>query len=928
MFILQLDGPARICVTGERMTPQASTHNPLLSTKLFIPPARPGRAARARLIERMNEAVKHPLTLICAPAGYGKTTMLSEWIPQNEHCVTWVSLDEGDNDPVLFWRYFIAALQTLDGQLCKSAQGILESTYLQNIEPVLSLVINELAGLDYRFSLVLDDYHLVGNPLIDSSLTFLIEHLPHNVTLVICSRRDPALPLARWRARRTMAEIRSADLRFTREETTQLLNQVMKLDLSAPEIAALDDRTEGWIAGLQLAALSIKDHQDRSEFISAFTGSHRFIIDYLVDEVLGQQAEPVREFLLSTSVLKRMCAPLCNALTGRLDGQAALESLEQDNLFVVPLDDHRGWYRYHQLFAEVLQARLLQIQPEMYTEMNCRASKWFERQGLIDQAFRYAVAAPDLERAASLVERNSISMIQRSEVFLIRSWLEILPVEFVQTRPRLVLAQGWTLVLTGQGHQLERWLAGSSVSAAMSAPGLPDEVAGELALLRATLARFRREPARSLELAHQALEHLSGDERGLQAGAMYTIGAAQLQMGEIQAASKAFAAAVELGETKGGPYMALISLQELSEILYKQGQLTHTIQTCRRADRMAVRWGWQTMPAAGLARIYAGQVFYQRNELVRAARELTEGLDLLQGSIEQFILAQGFVALAMVQQASGDIEGAFATIQRGKDWFTRMNVADTGAGTLLGSGEIRLRIFQDDLNAAIHWAQDSTWLPEDTEPGYQQAVTLVRMRLALIRRKLEESYVQEGTAITSRLLVLAESRGWWGQVIELSLLRALIYQAQGVMAKALLDLAHALTLAGPEGYQRVFLDEGAPVRLLLLDYQGSLMKKMGAEPDNESLRLMEFTNELLAAFSAAPSLEISNHGTLFEPLSQRELTILRLIASGRTNQEIADLLVIAVSTVKSHINHLYGKLGADRRTQAIAIARELGLLAE
>src|SRR5690554_13330 len=229
------------------MTPQASTHNPLLSTKLFIPPARPGRAARARLIERMNEAVKHPLTLICAPAGYGKTTMLSEWIPQNEHCVTWVSLDEGDNDPVLFWRYFIAALQTLDGQLCKSAQGILESTFLQNIEPVLSLVINELAGLDYRFSLVLDDYHLVGNPLIDSSLTFLIEHLPHNVTLVICSRRDPALPLARWRARRTMAEIRSADLRFTREETTQLLNQVMKLDLSAPEIAALDDRTEGWI---------------------------------------------------------------------------------------------------------------------------------------------------------------------------------------------------------------------------------------------------------------------------------------------------------------------------------------------------------------------------------------------------------------------------------------------------------------------------------------------------------------------------------------------------------------------------------------------------------------------------------------------------------------------------------------------------------
>jgi LuxR family maltose regulon positive regulatory protein len=832
----------------------------------------------------------------------------------------------------------------------------LESAQTAQVEAVLSLVVNELVGLDYRFCHVFDDYQQIENPAIDSSLAFLIEHLPQNVNLVISSRRDPGLPLARWRARQQMAEIRSADLRFTMEESTDFLNRSMELDLSEPEIDALGTRTEGWIAGLQLAALSIKDHFDRAAFIKAFTGSHRFIIDYLVEEVLSQQSAPVREFLLSTSILDRLCAPLCDALVGTFEGwnvntlsppdheepahsseqrsnvlafersDEILEFLERANLFIIPLDNERRWYRYHHLFSDVLKARLRQQQPELHAKMHRQASDWFEREGFIDQAFQHALAAPDLERAAGLVERNSMNMILRSEVLLIRSWLEKLPDEMVQTRPGLILANGWILVLTGRGQALEPWLAAPGASAALAAADLPDGVRGELALLRATLARFRREADLSLELAHQALELLSDDERGLQAGAMYTIGTVNLQKGEIASASSAFNQAVLLGEAKGGPYMALISLQELSEIQIRQGKLTQAVKTSQQAVSMAARWGWQDLPAAGMAHIYLGQAFYQRNDLAEAIRELAEGVDLLQGSIEQFVLAQGFASLAQAQHAIGNTAGALATIQRGKDWFKQMQVEDTGAGTLLDLGENRLRLLQGDLRAAIQWSQGSHWKDEGTTTGYLQAVTLIRLRLAQHRQKMEDGFFQEGLNTTNRLLAAAESKGWWGDVLELSLLRALLCQAQGDREGALSNLERGLTLSEPEGHVRLFVDEGESMRVLLLDYQKIIQKKIGEEMDDRSLRFLAYTDKLLDAFTLPVPVEKTMQETLLEALSERELAILRLIATGRSNQEIAEILVIAVSTVKSHINHLYGKLGTQRRTQAISIARDLGLL--
>jgi len=907
---------------------QAADSDPLLSTKLFIPPARPRRVPRGRLIDLLKEAARGPLTLVCAPAGYGKTTLLSEWIPQNEHCVTWVSLDKGDNDLMRFWRYFIAALQKLDPRICRNAQRMLESIQDVQIEAVLSLVVNELAGLGYRFSLVLDDYHLIENPLIDSSMLFLIEHLPPNVNLVVSSRSDPAFPLARWRARRQMAEIRSAVLRFTPEETADFFTQAMNLDLSESEIAALDVRTEGWIAGLQLAALSIRDIEDRGEFIAAFTGSHRFIIDYLVEEVLNQQTGGIREFLLTTSVLERLCAPLCNALTGQSDGQAILESLEQGNLFVVPLDEHRNWYRYHHLFAEVLQGRFWQEQPVSYMDMHRKASAWYELEGLIDSAVHHAIAASDFERAASLVERYSIRMLLRSEVLLIRSWLEKLPVEMVHNRPRLILIHGWMLVLTGHGQDLGQWLDAPRAAAVLAAPGVPPDILGELALLRATLARFQRNASLSLELAEQALGFLTGEDRGLQAGALYTIGVAHLQRGDVDAASRAFRETAVLGETNGGPYMAMLALQELSELQIKQGQLSQAFDTCQRAVSMARRWRWQAMPAAGMAQIYAGQVLYERNDLVGAMQSLDAGVDLLQGSIEQYVLAQGLVSMAQCLWAGGDREGAFAAIRRGEEWFTRMQVADTGAGTLLDMGKVRLWVALDNLEEADSWSRVCRWLPEDTDPGYFQAVTLVRLRLAQAQQLRQANLLPEGLEIIDRLLDAAEAKEWWGRAIELLILRARLCWAQSDAAGCLLSLERALALAGPEGYIRSFVDAGEQMRLMLLEYQGSLKNRIRDDSNPDSPPFLSYIERLLGAFADPAPAEDTRRASVYGPLSERELDVLHLIATGHTNQEIADLLFIVVSTVKSHINSLYGKLGANRRTQAIAIARSSGLLPE
>lgn len=905
---------------------QVATSNPLIATKLYTPPSRSRRVTRAHLIERMNAAVRRPLTLICAPAGYGKTTLMSEWVPQNEHCVTWVSLDEGDNDPARFWRYFFAALQTLDARLVTNARLLLESMQTPPIEAVLSQAINELAALDYRFSHVFDDYHLIENPAIDEGLTFLVEHLPPNMNLVIASRRDPALPLARWRARREMAEVRSGDLRFTREEATAFFNQLMKLDLSEEEIAALETRTEGWIAGLQLAALSMQDRSDRSRFIEEFTGSHRFIIDYLAEEVLSRQPEPVREFLLETSILGQLCGPLCDALTGGSDGQAILERLDHANLFVVPLDQERSWYRYHHLFADVLQARLRQERPGAPAELHRRAGAWFTSQGNVEEAVRHALAGDDFEGAAGLIERVAGNVLRRGSSASMIRWLEALPEALILARPRLCLARGWVLFL---GPQLSLESADEWAQLALQAAtagGSPDpELTGEVAALQAMLAVTRSEVARSRELSRQALETLPPDSPWRTA-VTFSLGTTHLDAGDIAAAERDLAEALRLSQADGTLYVQSAAASFLAEILTRQGRLDRAMELYRQvlswSERGIVHKG-TVMAHGGLANILC-----ERDQPEAALAHLQEGAEQLEGVGGAYAAFVIHSVHARVQRALGNWPGAFEALDRairlGQN--AQVSMVLTQAAAL----RARLQLAQGDLEAAMDWAADSGLGPEDEKvghPGWQEVeyLTLARVLSAQGRHG-------EALSLLDRLLESAQAEGRDGSAIGILAIQALADQAHGNRALARRRLGRALALAEPEGYVCTFLDEGEPMRALLEDFIRVGITDHAAD----GVHSLAYANRLLSALATPgprpPPARVDarppTSGAPGEPLSERELEILRLIDDGLTNQEIAAQLVIAVSTVKSHINSLYGKLGAHRRTQAITIAKELGLLAD
>ncbi len=906
--------------------------NPLIATKLYIPPARLGWVDRARLIERMKASVNHPLTLICAPAGYGKTTLLSEWIPQNEHCVTWLSLDEGDNDPARFWRYFLAAVQTLNPELCQDAQQLLESPDGPQIEVMLMLAINELAALDYRFSHVFDDYHLIDNPAIDESLTYLIEHLPSNVNLVIATRRDPALPLARWRARGQLEEIRSADLRFTKGEVTAFFNQSMKLDLSAPEIAALETRTEGWVAGLQLVALSIKDQDDRSRFIAAFTGSHRFIVDYLVEEVLSRQPEAVRQFLLSTSILKRLNGSLCNALTGRSDSKAILDGLEQANLFVVPLDDHRGWYRYHHLFAEVLLARLRKQEPERVTSLHQLASEWYEANNAYDQSIHHALGGGDIRRAAGLIEGERWAMLGRGEVNTLLSWLDQLPVEVVDGNPSLSLAYAWIFTILRRMDSIEPRLqaaeAALEANASKNSTGsttIEDTLRGEIATLRAEIAIDQSNYVRAIALCRNALSLLPVENSQLRGFASYFLGHGERQLGHITKARQAYLEASAFGLQADNLLIALHALSNLSNVQIVMGQLREAAKTCQRITQITSERGREAWPVAGLAYYGLSRLYYEWNDLEAALRYSNSGVEAgHRGGLTGFEF-YSHKMLAYTLQAQGDPDGAERELRK----IAALSEQEHRPvhTTIAGAWEARLRLRQGRLDLAVRWAERCGLHEDDAVLPYALEVEYLALARVLIAQGRSKAVLE----LLARLLQAAESDGRTGSQIEILMVQALARQVHGDHAGAMQALGSALLLAEPESYVRMFVDENEPMRTLLEAFCKEIAG--GAATDS---RILAYAERLLSVL-APPKTEStatytgvhpSTASQVVEPLSERELEVLSLISAGLTNQEIAAQLVIALSTVKSHINSLYGKLGTHRRAQAVVIARELDLLSD
>jgi LuxR family maltose regulon positive regulatory protein len=907
---------------------------PLLRTKLHVPVPRADPAAslvpRPHLLERLNAGLPGKLTLLCAPAGFGKTTLVGDWLAHVHRPAAWLSLDEDDNDLARFLTYVIAAVQTIWPEVGTAVLALLQSSPLPGSHTLLTLLLNDLAAVPQPFILVLDDYHTIETDAIDQALTFFIDHLPPTVHLVVTSRVDPNLPLARLRANGQVNELRSADLRFTPAETAQFLEHIAGLSLTAAEVAALDRRTEGWVAGLQMTALSLR-HREAitvAQFIEDFSGSHRYIMDYLVDEVLRQQPAEVQTFLLYTSILDRLCGPLCEALLrgGEALGsgqdvdlppvapdarraQELLAYLEHANLFITPLDDQRQWYRYHHLFAELLRHRLQQTYPDQVATLHLRASHWYERTGFPGPAVQHALAARAFGRAATLVEQVALAMIQRSDLARLLAWLDALPDEEVEARPRLALYYAWDLFLSGQIKQaaarLEAVEAGLEADAAKRTP----EVQAHIAAMRAYLAREIGDLATTIALSRQALAHLPEQDTLLRAMVTINLAIAHYLLGEFEPASQLLTATIATGQT-AQLIASLSAIYLYAQLLRAQGSLQQALQLCQEGLALVARQGWHNLPAVGFVYVAFGDLLRERNELSTAAEYLEKGIKLGQEGGHSHIMIIGHVWLAWLRHTQGDVTASQAAIRAALQVIQQHQVSHFWSLPPAACYQARLWLAQGNLAATSRWAQASGLNQDDNPVTYLPVTYLNEVEnLTLARLLIAQGHLEAAETLLRRLHQAAAAAGRGGSLIEILILQALTCAAQHRGEEALAALGQALSLAEPEGFVRIFLDEGAPMVELL---RQAVARGMHAA---YALHLLQTLGE------TAPAPQ-----PLIDPLSERELDVLRRVAAGYSNHEIAQDLVVADSTVKRHISNIYGKLAVGSRTQAVAKARELGLL--
>jgi LuxR family maltose regulon positive regulatory protein len=881
---------------------------PMLATKLYLPPPRPHLVSRPRLLERLNAGLHHKLTLISAPAGFGKTTLVSEWLAGCERPAAWLSLDEGDNNPARFLTYLIAALQTIAPTLGKGVLGVLQSPQPPSTEALLTTLLNDLTAIPNQSVLTLDDYHLIEAQPIDQALAYLVEHLPPQMHLVIVTRQDPQLPLARLRARGHLTELRASDLRFTPAEAADFLNQVMGLGLSAEDIAALERRTEGWIAGLQLAALSLQGHPDAASFISSFTGSHHFVMDYLVEEVLQQQSASVQTFLLLTSILERLCGPLCDAVVRdpSSSGQATLDYLDHANLFIIPLDNERRWYRYHHLFAELLRQRLpqsLAASPgeaaSQVNELHIRASQWYEEHDLDLEAFQHAAAAHDVERAERLMDGRGIPLHFRGAVKVLLDWLASLPPTVLDARPSLWWRYGALLLVNGQTIGVEEKL--DAAEAAL--PGIEageqtrNLLVGRIATARATLALTRYQVETMLAQSRRALEYLPPDNRSLRANAHWTLGYAYQLQGDRAAARRAFTDGIALSQAAKDIFTTILATIGLGNIQEADNQLAQAAETYRRVLLLA---GNQPLQIISEAHLGLARVLFEWNDLEAAEQHGQEALHLArqyESIVDRFVSCE--VLLARLKLALDDVAGAAALLAEAGQSAHQQHFMDRIPE--VAAAQVLTLLRQGKFAAAAHLAET-------------QALPLSQARVHLAQRDPSAAL-----AVLARLRAQVEARGWADERLKVLLLQALALQAQGEEAQAVSLLGDALALAEPGGFIRLFVDEGAPMAHLL-----TIVAAQGMLPD--------YTGKLLAVFEAkkqqseASASQPSSAQPLIEPLSPREREVLQLIAQGLSNQEISERLVLALDTVKGHNRNIFDKLQVQRRTEAVARARELGLL--
>ena len=920
--------------------------------------------SRPRLIERLNAGLHHRLILISAPAGFGKTTLLSEWVhdletrffPENlvsgpPRPVAWISLDEGDNDPIRFWAYVVAALQTIPG-LNEAGVGEAPLAALRSPQPppitsLLTALINEIALIPDHFAIVLDDYHLITAHKIHDGLTFLLDHLPPQMHLVITTRSDPFLPLSRLRARGQMIDIRADDLRFSPQETTTFLNQVMGLALSGDQVVTLGTRTEGWIAGLQLAALSVQSQEDTAGFISAFTGDDRYIADYLVDEVLAQRPKGTKDFLLQTSILDRLTGPLCDAITGfsplvgegqgEGSGQAILERLEQANLFIVPLDNRRRWYRYHHLFADLLRQRLEEsTTPQDIKSLHQRASQWYEENDFLIEAVEHRLAAGDHDDVMRLIEQHAEEMFQRSQLNTLIGWWAQLPQELVTSRPKLCMIYAWAWLATGHPGETEICLQAIERALGTKMGGLYAERDGaqvlppaaratlvEVAVVRTQLAVGRGNIPETLKLSRLVLPYLEEDEgpylynspKDSRTVVLFTVGLAHKFMRELSAADRALSDAATLGQEQGNVHIVALAFGYLASVQVIQGHLRQAVQTCQRGLQLVREMAGRRSPLSGLVQAVLGSLLYEKNDLEAALHNFQEGIAVAKPWNNWEALVPGYAGLARVRAAQGDWQGAFTAL----DELAALGQNNPEAVMpAVESFRATLWAAQGEVEAAHRWAQASG-LGGDGELIYlRERETIILARVLIAQKNWDEA-----TRLIDRLLDATETGERWGHVIELLILRALVRSAQGKQDEALEPLTRAFTLAEPGGYVRTFVDEGKPVAALL-----------------RQLPVAPYRDQILSAFSKSeeqggrgaeerrdlPAPLFPRTPALVEPLSKRELEVLRLLQTELSGPEIARELTIGLSTVRTHTKNIYSKLNVNNRRAAVNRAEELDLI--
>lgn len=900
----------------------------ILATKVTIPPVRSGSLDRSRLVRALDEAVGRKLTLVCAPAGFGKTTLLADWAQRTSLPVAWVSLDVDDSDPARFWRYLAAALERARTPLGDPAASPLGSAVGASSEGMAAAVIQEVEDPRDDLVVVLDDYHTVNAEAVHDGMSYLLSHQPAHLHVVVSSRADPPLPVARLRASDQLAELRAADLRFTAEEGTAFLERVWGLDIAPQIAAALHARTEGWVAGLQLAALSLKDRSDRDAFVDAFAGTNRYVLDYLSEEVLAFQPEDVQGFLLQTSVLERLCGPLCDAVTGGGDGQQRLEELDRANLFIVQLDEERRWYRYHPLFADLLRARLQQTAPGSVLELHHRAAVWCAEHELIDLAIRHAVSAAETAWAADLAVRNLNDAFSRGEVATVVRWLSVLPEELVRSRPRLCVARAMVAWHRYRLDEMERAL--EPVDAALAAQdeetrqlpfptegGLVSDGRAAVSLLRAQSVLVSGDTAKGREHLQAALSRIDDNEAGPRFWASWLVNGADWIDGRMAAAETRFAEMLATGRASPDPHPLMIACTALGQVQEARGTLGAALRTYEDGLRFARESERFSPFHIGEAHLGIARVLYERNELERALHHAAEGVRLSRQTVEYLLLGIGLQTLAWIRQAMSDGKGATDAMDESGRLIPSPNRA---AWIYAGdAGRVKLLLTQGRVQDVERWASERG-LGADDDVSYPSE----RSHLVLARLLLAAGQPDGAGALLERLDDLADAQGRTGSLIEIRALRALALDAAGDRGGALALLARVLARARPEGYVRAFVDEGAPMARLLHG-----LASVG--PDRPALSGADRShlNRLLRAFEPGGTQGDEGGvptGGLIEPLTDREFEVLRLVAEGRRNQEIAEDLFVTVDTVKKHMSHILDKLAVSNRTEAVAEARAIGVL--